>query len=83
MRRLVSIAAMLLMAAGASAQVTTYKDIKTPPLRTFSMPQPKRIVLANGLVIFLQEDHELPLIRGVADIRGGGRNVAPEKFGLQ
>jgi zinc protease len=82
MKRLGSIAAMLLMTTGAFAQVTTYKDIKTPPLRKFSMPQPKRIVLANGLVIFLQEDHELPLIRGVADIRGGGRNAPPEKYGL-
>jgi zinc protease len=82
MRRAASIAAMLLMAAGAFAQVTSYKDIKTPPLRKFSMPQPKRIALPNGLVIFLQEDHELPLIRGVADIRGGGRNVPAEKFGL-
>jgi len=27
--------------------------------------------LANGMVIFLQEDHELPLIRGTAQIRGG------------
>ena len=82
MRRLASIAAMLLMAAGASAQVTSYKDIKTPPLRKFSMPQPKRIALPNGMVIFLQEDHELPLIRGTADIRGGGRNVAADKTGL-
>jgi zinc protease len=82
MRRFASIAAMLLMAAGASAQATSYKDIKTPPLRSFSMPQPKRIVLSNGMVIFIQEDHELPLIRGTATIRGGARNMAASKAGM-
>ena len=32
--------------------------------RPFAPQQPKRIALPNGLVIFLQEDHELPLVRG-------------------
>jgi zinc protease len=73
---------MLLMAAGASAQVTTYTEIKTPPLRSFSMPQPKRIALSNGMVIFIQEDHELPLIRGSATIRGGARNMPAAKAGM-
>lgn len=66
----------------AAAQVRDLKDIKTPPLRTYTPPQPKRIVLGNGLVIFLQEDHELPLIRGTAVIRGGGREVPADKAGL-
>jgi zinc protease len=82
MKRFASMAAMLLMATGALAQVTSYTEIKTPPLRKFSMPQPKRIALSNGMVIFLQEDHELPLIKGSALIRGGGRNVPAEKAGL-
>jgi zinc protease len=69
-------------ALGAAGQVTDYKDIKTPKLRQFSMPQPKRIALPNGLVIFLQEDHELPLVRGSALIRGGGRDVPAAKTGL-
>jgi zinc protease len=82
MKRAASIAAMLLMASGALAQATSHTDIKTPPLRKFSMPQPKRIALANGMVIFLQEDHELPLIRGSATIRGGARNLPAEKTGM-
>ena len=63
-------AVLILLAATASAQVTSVNDIKTPPLRKFETPQPKRIALANGMVIFLQEDHELPLIKGRAIIRG-------------
>jgi zinc protease len=44
--------------------------------------QPKRIELANGLVIFLQEDHELPFINGSILIRGGSRDEPAEKIGL-
>jgi zinc protease len=81
-KRLASIALTLFVAAGALAQATTPDQIKSPPLRKFSMPQPKRIALANGMVIFLQEDHELPLIEGSATIRGGSRNVPAGKTGL-
>ena len=64
------------------AQARDIKDIKTPPLRQVSTSQPKRIQLPNGMVIFLQEDHELPLIRGTARIRGGSREEPADKTGL-
>jgi zinc protease len=51
-------------------------------LPTFHPQQPKRIELSNGMVIFLQEDHELPLIEGSARIRGGSRNEPASKVGL-
>jgi zinc protease len=69
-------------ATTAIAQVTSVDEIKTPPLRKFSTPQPKRIALPNGMVIFLQEDHELPLIKGRATIRGGNRDVPADKAGM-
>ncbi|MDQ3283650.1 MAG: insulinase family protein, partial [Acidobacteriota bacterium] len=81
-KQLASIAALLLMTTGAFAQVKSVSEIKTPALRSFSMPQPKRIALTNGMVIFLQEDHELPLIRGSARIRGGARDIPAEKAGM-
>ena len=59
-----------------------WKDIQPPPLHPFHPQVPKRIQLANGMVIFLQEDHELPLIRGTARIRGGSRDEPAEKVGL-
>ena len=71
-----------LVALTAFGQVSRHTDIKTPPLRKFAMPQPKRIQLANGMVIFIQEDHELPLVRGTAIIRGGDRDVPNDKAGL-
>jgi zinc protease len=66
----------------ALAQAGSWKQIPIPPLPAFHPEEPKRIVLPNGMVIFLQEDHELPLIDGVARIRGGSRSVPGDKTGL-
>ncbi len=60
----------------------SWQDIETPALRDFDIQQPKRIELDNGLVIFLQEDHELPLMRGSVIIRGGSRDEPEAKRGL-
>lgn len=76
------VAATALLSLPAVAQVSDYHDIKTPPLHQIQMPQPKRVQLANGMVIFLMEDHELPLIRGSARIRGGSRDIPADKTGL-
>ncbi|MGH9421228.1 MAG: M16 family metallopeptidase, partial [Thermoanaerobaculia bacterium] len=75
-------AAAALLSLPAFAQVSDYHDIKTPPLHQMQLPQPKRVQLANGMVIFLMEDHELPLIRGSARIRGGARDLPADKAGL-
>jgi zinc protease len=65
-----------------SAQATDWKQIPIPPLPEFHPKQPKRIQLPNGMVIFLQEDHELPLVDGIARIRGGSRSEPASKTGL-
>jgi zinc protease len=59
-----------------------WRQIPIPPLRAFQPKQPKRIQLPNGMVIFLQEDRELPLIDGIARIRGGSREEPANKVGL-
>jgi zinc protease len=66
----------------AAAQATNWQQIPIPPLTAFKPQQPKRIELKNGMVIFLQEDHELPLIDGTARIRGGSVNEPNTKVGL-
>ena len=66
----------------STAQTTEWQKINIPQLPEFHPQQPKRIVLPNGMVIFLQEDHELPLIDGVARIRGGSRSEPAAKTGL-
>ena len=75
-------AAALAMPAPAPGQATDWKKIEKPPLRPFIPSQPRRVLLGNGLVILLQEDHELPLVRGTARIRGGSREEPAAKVGL-
>jgi zinc protease len=59
-----------------------WKKIPVPPLHDFKPEEPKKIVLANGLTIFLQEDHELPFVSGSILIRGGSRDEPADKVGL-
>lgn len=61
---------------------TPWDKIAIPPLNAFRPTQPKRIELPNGLVVFLQEDHELPFIDGSILIRGGRRDEPEGKVGL-
>ena len=69
-------------AANIKTEAQPWKKIPIPPLHAFKPEQPKRIELANGLVIFLQEDHELPFINGTILIRGGSRDEPANKIGL-
>ncbi len=70
------------LAASSSGQATDWKQVPIPALPAFHPQEPKRIELTNGMVIFLQEDHELPLINGVARIRGGSRDEPANKAGM-
>jgi zinc protease len=64
------------------AQAASWEQIPIPKLPEFKPQQPRRIELPNGMVVFLQEDHELPLIDGSARIRGGSFEVPANKAGL-
>ncbi|MBI2214856.1 MAG: insulinase family protein [Acidobacteria bacterium] len=70
------------VSGSALAQANDWREIKKPALRPFKMQQPARVALPNGMVIYLQEDHELPLINGYIVIRGGSREEVSEKTGL-
>jgi zinc protease len=63
-------------------QAKPWKQIPIPQLPAFHPQEPKRVELPNGMVIFLQEDHELPTIDATARIRGGSRSEPAEKAGL-
>ena len=59
-----------------------WEQIPVPKLHEFKPQQPKRIELKNGIVVFLQEDHELPFVSGSVTIPRGERDVDPAKAGL-
>src|ERR1700728_795209 len=75
-------AALFMPIPKSTAQVTNWQQIPVPALPAFHPQQPKRIELSNGMVIFLQEDHELPFIDGSARIRGGSSREPAAKVGL-
>lgn len=68
--------------AKGAQPVEPWMKIPIPPLPEFNPDQPKRIELKNGLVILLEEDHELPFINGTINIRGGSRDEPAAKVGL-
>lgn len=81
-RRFFILAAFMLALLPQLSAQTSWKQIPIPKLPEFHPQEPKRIQLSNGMVIFLQEDHELPLIDGLARIRGGSRSEPAAKAGL-
>src|SRR5258708_18997863 len=75
----------LVIALGSAAAAQTERELPISPIKplpAFHPQEPKRIALPNGLVIFLQEDQELPTIDGIARIRGGSRSEPAAKTGL-
>jgi predicted Zn-dependent peptidase len=48
----------------------------------FNPPEPDRVVLENGMVVYLLEDHELPLISMTATMRTGSWLDPADKIGL-
>ena len=67
---------------GAGGPPAAWKQIPIPPLPAFHPQEPKRIQLSNGMVIFLQEDHELPIVGGFMRVRGGSISEPASKVGL-
>ncbi|HSM85981.1 MAG TPA: pitrilysin family protein [Candidatus Limnocylindrales bacterium] len=61
---------------------SSWSKVPIPKLHQFKPQEPRRVVLPNGLILFLQEDHELPLINGVIRLRGGSRDEPADKTGL-
>lgn len=67
-------------AAAATPKHYTDLTFSSPP--EIKLPNYTRFKLANGMVVYLVEDHELPLINGTALIRTGDRLEPANKVGL-
>ncbi len=73
------------VAAGASAQVAKFPDarkIKIPPLGQIRTPEIDRHVLDNGLIVYLLEDHDFPVVDYQMMVRTGSMYEPEEKRGL-
>ncbi len=63
-------------------QVKKVDELKYPPLPAFEIPKPTRVVLDNGMVLMLIEDHELGLVSATAMIHTGSCFDPADKAGL-
>ena len=77
-----SLGLVLLWSGCAEQQVTDYKSLKYPKLRDIEVPEVQQVTLANGMRLFLLEDHELPLVNVSVMIRAGSVYEPAEKVGL-
>jgi zinc protease len=59
-----------------------YTELTFPPLPEIQLPDYTRYELDNGMVVFLLEDHELPLVSGTAMVHTGDRLEPADKVGL-
>jgi zinc protease len=59
-----------------------YTELELPPLPEIQLPEYDRYELDNGMVVYLLENRDLPLINGTALIRTGSRFEPANKVGL-
>ncbi|MGK7921698.1 MAG: M16 family metallopeptidase [Trichodesmium sp.] len=59
-----------------------YTELEYPPLPELELPEYTRFKLDNGMIVYLMEDHELPLIGGRAIFRTGARFEPENQAGL-
>jgi len=71
-----------LLWSGCAEQATDYKHLKYPKLGDIEVPEVRQATLANGMRLFLLEDHELPLVNVSVMIRAGSVYEPAEKIGL-
>ena len=72
------------LALQARAQPASWPDPATmtfPPIH-FQAPTPQRAVLANGITVYLAEDHALPLVQGVAYVDAPSVYDPADRVGL-
>ncbi len=87
MKTLPGIAILMLMvvvltAPGSSLAKKPWEKIKVPQLHKIQMPDYQRVELDNGMVLYLAEDHELPLVELDATIDVGSIYDPAGKTGL-
>lgn len=71
-----------LTAPEASARKTPWEKFKYPDLGEIQLPSYERVELANGMVLYLTEDHELPMVELSATIQAGAIYEPAELTGL-
>lgn len=74
--------AVLLPGPGKAQEFPDPRAMEFPPLNEIAVPEPERYTLDNGMVIYLLEDHEFPVVDAQALIRAGSIYEPADKVGL-
>jgi predicted Zn-dependent peptidase len=75
------IAVMILSACAGPGSAVNPRTMTFPPLK-FEIPKSERAVLPNGMIVYMLEDHELPLVNMTAYVHVGSIYEPLEKVGL-
>ena len=73
---------VLLITVTGEAQNKPHEGLVYPPLNQPQPPVPDRFELDNGMIVYLLEDHELPIIDISVRIRTGSLYEPADKVGL-
>jgi zinc protease len=68
--------------ATAAVVPPSWKDLKFPELKKIQIPNVTEATLPNGMKVYLLENHELPVVRGLALVRTGNLFDPADKVGL-
>lgn len=82
---LMMVTALLVVASSLPAAAETaqhYTELEFKPLPEVEFPDYTRYELDNGMIVYLMENHELPLVEGMAMIRTGSRLEPANEVGL-
>ena len=77
-----SFALILLITVTGEARNKPHEGLVFPPLNQPQPPVPDRFELDNGMIVYLLEDHELPIIDISVRIRTGSLYEPADKVGL-
>ncbi len=78
---IMAVASPVLTAWAADLALGDPRQMTFKPVE-FTPPEPDRVVLENGMVVYLLEDHELPLISVTATMKTGSWLDPADKIGL-
>lgn len=79
----IAIALVFIFRSPAIAQTPKhYTELTFPPLPEIQLPDYERYQLDNGMVVYLVQDRQLPLVSGTAIFRTGSRLEPADKVGL-
>ncbi|GFO61363.1 peptidase M16 [Geomonas silvestris] len=67
--------------SAAAQQLADPRTMTFPPLH-FQIPKTERVQLKNGMVVYLLEDHELPIVNLTAYLNAGSIYEPDDKVGL-